>query len=242
MFSVPHLNEIRMIELDSIFPYLPSGGRILEVVAGTGQQALALQEKGFEVSAIDLAGSTYSEHRLFPVQDYDGRTFPFADSSFDVVFSSNVLEHVGDLSKMHSEIARVLKPGGKSIHIMPTHAWRAWTSLAGPLDAVQALVRGRFYDAAKTIGATALLMPHGERGNAITELSLFRPAWWVRNFGENGFEVIEKRPVGLFYTGWMVLGKSLSFERRRKLSRILGNATYLFVAEKGAAQSAAGGS
>jgi len=37
---------------------------------------------------------------------------PFGDSSFDVVFSANVLEHVDDPFLSAQEIVRVLKPGG----------------------------------------------------------------------------------------------------------------------------------
>jgi SAM-dependent methyltransferase len=37
---------------------------------------------------------------------------PFVDSSFDAIFSANVLEHVDDPFVSAAEIARVLKPGG----------------------------------------------------------------------------------------------------------------------------------
>ena len=43
---------------------------------------------------------------------YDGRTFPFDDNEFDVVVSNQVFEHVPDLERIVSEVARVLKPGG----------------------------------------------------------------------------------------------------------------------------------
>ena len=232
MFSVDHLNDIRMLELESVLPYLPAKGRVLEIGAGTGRQAQALAERGLEVSAIDIPSSDYVEHRLFPVQDYDGSTIPFEDSSFDVVYSSNTLEHVRDLTRMHAEIARVLKPGGKSIHILPSHWWRAWTTLTAPVSAVQCAVRGRLGMAAKILGGAVLMVPHGERGNAISELRLFRPAWWERNFERNGFTVVERRPVELFYTGCMVAGKHMAFARRRALSRVLGSASYLYVAQK----------
>ena len=41
-----------------------------------------------------------------------GERLPFADSSFDAVFSLSVLEHVRDPFRCAAEIARVLKPGG----------------------------------------------------------------------------------------------------------------------------------
>lgn len=236
MFSVDYLNEIRMLELESVLPYLPRKGRLLELGAGTGRQAQALAERGLEVEAIDIPSSDYFEHRLFPVQDYDGTTIPFEDGAFDVVYSSNTLEHVGDLTRMHAEIARVLKPGGRSIHILPTHWWRAWTALSAPIGAVQCAARGRLGQAAKIL-VGGLLMAHGERGNAISELRLFRPAWWEKNFESNGFTVVERKPVELFYTGCMVLGKHMTFARRRALSRNFGSASYLYVACKNDAGS-----
>ena len=48
---------------------------------------------------------------------------PFADASCDVVFSVTVLEHVMDYDTALAEIARVLKPGGLSVHIFPSR-WK----------------------------------------------------------------------------------------------------------------------
>lgn len=50
---------------------------------------------------------------------YDGRTIPFSDSSFDIVFSSEVLEHVFEPEKFISEIYRVVKVNGLVILTCP---------------------------------------------------------------------------------------------------------------------------
>ncbi len=42
---------------------------------------------------------------------YDGRTFPFADGTFDYVICSHVLEHVPDVDQFLSEVFRVARRG-----------------------------------------------------------------------------------------------------------------------------------
>ena len=247
MFSYEHLDTIRAAEIDRIIPFLPAGASILEVGAGTGKQALELQRRGFEVTAIELADSSYTAHRVFPIIDFDGVTVPLPDDSVDVVFSSNVLEHVPDLARMHAEIRRVLRPGGTCIHVLPTHGWRFWTTLACVPDAVVSLAAavpqlvpralpgsaeirrlgGAWYGTALRF-AKSLPWRHGERGNTISEMWLFHPDWWRRNFQENGFAVLHDEPMGLFYTGSMLLGARLGLAERRRLAAILGSACHLF--------------
>ena len=74
VFSLDHLDAIRGAELDKIASLFPTGARVLEIGAGTGKQALELQRRGFEVTAIEVADSNYAAHRVFPIKDYDGRT------------------------------------------------------------------------------------------------------------------------------------------------------------------------
>ncbi|WLA85822.1 class I SAM-dependent methyltransferase [Bradyrhizobium elkanii] len=249
MFSVEHLNTLRSAEIEKIIKHLrPADAHLLEVGAGTGQQARELSNRGFRVEAIEIPSSNYAQDRLFPILDFDGRHIPFPDSHFDVVFSSNVLEHVPDLVQMHNEIRRVLKPNGYALHILPTHAWRFWTTLSAFPTAVQYAgtigdqlkprrpfnyaeikrLAGAWHPAGRHLLAPFGQQRHGERGNIISETWLFHPSWWRRNFAVNGFEIIKDEPMGLFYTGNMTFNTRWSLGRRAQLSRVLGSACHLF--------------
>jgi SAM-dependent methyltransferase len=245
--SVEWLQQVRDIELARVREFLPASGRVLDFGAGGGQQALRLQELGFEVDAVDLESSPHVEKRVFPVKSYDGLTLPFADGHFDVVMSSNVLEHVVDLPHALSELARVLKPDGLMLHILPSASWRLWTSLAEFPAAPRNLVRGmlsgptgrRAQAGMSRLQWTLLqlawpirpftLRPHGARGSAVTELTSFSCSAWVRRFTSLGYEVLHVKPLRFWYTGEVLLGPRLSPVRRTRMSRWLGSATFLYV-------------
>ncbi len=248
MFSIDFLNQLRDAEIERVAGLFPRGARVLEIGAGTGRQAADLKRRGFEVEAIEIPDSNYAGSRVFPITDYDGRHVPFPDASFDLIFTSNVLEHVPDLAQLHAEIRRVLKPGGTCVHLMPTVSWRFWTMVTAFPTAFQKIAAhaGEIGKAGQpwsrrlrrlaTLPAWSigyLLAPffqnrHGERGNVLTELWLFRTAWWRRNFLGNGFEIVEDHPSGLFYTGYFFLGRRLSLARRERWARRLGSACHVF--------------
>jgi SAM-dependent methyltransferase len=52
-----------------------------------------------------------------------GERLPFADNAFDVVFTNEVLEHVQDDRQAAREIARVLRPGGRSVNFVPNRLY-----------------------------------------------------------------------------------------------------------------------
>lgn len=54
----------------------------------------------------------------------DGEYLPFKDNLFDIVYSSNVLEHIQDKSKALDEMKRVLDDNGTIIIMVPTATWR----------------------------------------------------------------------------------------------------------------------
>ena len=112
MLSLDHLDAIREAELDKIASLFPAGARILEIGAGTGKQALELQRRGFEVTAIEIADSNYAAHRVFPIKDYDGRTIPLGDANVDVV---SVRPLVTILGNCHGSRLRIQAPAADQI-------------------------------------------------------------------------------------------------------------------------------
>jgi SAM-dependent methyltransferase len=50
---------------------------------------------------------------------YDGETFPFADESFDAIYSSHCFEHIGPWKAVLRDWYRMLKPGGFLIIVVP---------------------------------------------------------------------------------------------------------------------------
>lgn len=248
MFNLEFLHTIRSEELALVEHLLPApSARILEIGAGTGDQAQQLSALGHDVVAIDIEASTYRNNQVFPVMDYDGVALPFPSASFDVIYSSNVLEHVADLDAMLGETARVLKPGGYAVHLMPTPSWRAWTTLsavpAAPQRALHELRSSKASLGAKAlraglwIGSPFAQRRHGERGTILSETWLFRSGWWRSVFEAAGFDVVKDTATDLFYTGHMVLGERWSVTSRRRWSRVLGSACRIYVVRPAAQPS-----
>jgi malonyl-CoA O-methyltransferase len=97
---------------------------ILDLGAGTGHAARALKRRypGAIVVAVDIAPGMLERARdqsrwlrRFERVRADAYTLPFRDGSFDLVFSSLMLQWCDDLDAVFAEIARVLKPGGALI-------------------------------------------------------------------------------------------------------------------------------
>ena len=241
MLKVGFINALRLAEMKRLIRFIPEGARILEFGAGTGQQAKFLAGLGFDVVAIDLARSNYADHLLFPVRQYDGEHIPLEARSVDVIFSSNVLEHVENMPAVMAEFRRILKRSGIGIHVVPTSAWRFWTFVSGAcVSAIAAariprdLVRRRAGLASnlRTIAAGLVPTGHGTSPEGISELWTFSRTAWVRTFRNHGFEVVEDHPVGLFYTGHMLLADKLRFGSRERIARILGSATRAYIVRR----------
>ena len=216
-----HLRRIREVELQRVEPWLPPGSSILEIGAGVGWQAKALSELGYEVSAIDVPTSKHRENREWPIVEYDGVEIPFPDRSFDVVFSSNVMEHIPDVRSFQKEIMRVLKTNGFAIHVVPSGSWRFWTN-------VSHFVRNFHLLQVRSI-RTLMPQQHGEvAGNCVSEVFFFSRFYWRRLFSSAGWRIDRYRPNRLFYTGYSVMDCRWSLSTRRRISSVLGNSCHMF--------------
>lgn len=73
---------------------------------------------GIDISTVAIAKA---RHRLpgGAFQAFDGVRAPFADGSFDLVFSYHVLEHVLDVKGTIRDMARLVAPGGTLCAILP---------------------------------------------------------------------------------------------------------------------------
>ncbi len=66
---------------------------------------------------IDVAQTLHGTEQVDVI--YDGKKIPFANQEFDIVFCTEVLEHVPEPTEFLNEIFRVLKPHGTLIMTVP---------------------------------------------------------------------------------------------------------------------------
>ena len=245
-----YLHAIRDWELDQALLFFPSPSnkndrvKVLDFGAGTGRQSARLHLLGYEVLAVDLPSSAYAHERVYPILDYNGYKLPLPNDSIDLVFSSNVLEHVSDIKIILDEIKRVLTPNGIMIHILPTPSWRWWSILSHYpwiIKKILQRLQGKRYPSSKSrrdqpptnifhyLYSIAWPSRHGQRGTTLTECWYYSENWWKKTFRTSGFEVIKTRPNQLFYTDSMLFGEHLPLKTRINLSKWLGSSCRIFV-------------
>lgn len=243
--QIESLKELRFYEVEKTLEFLPLSGKLLEIGAGAGWQAKQFFERGYDVSALDIKSNKLKHLSEFPVLEYDGLHFPFPDKHFDIVYSSNVLEHVLELDILEKEIYRVLKPKAIAVHILPTISWRLGTSLTHPLYLFQLAYRyltnkrnpikntdDHFLPSFWQLWKYLLPSRHGVKGNSFSELYNFSSFYWSRHFKSCKWNVVEYQPSCIFYSGNQILHKNIDLAWRRRLSQYLGSATSIWVLKK----------
>ena len=117
---------------------ISAGERVLDLGAGlAGPARLIAHDLGAEVVAVDLAAeyceiaewlndATGLGDRITVVHA-DALDLPFAEASFDVVWSQHAQMNVADKQRLYGEARRVLKDGGRLA---------LWDALAGPVQPI----------------------------------------------------------------------------------------------------------
>jgi 2-polyprenyl-6-hydroxyphenyl methylase / 3-demethylubiquinone-9 3-methyltransferase len=154
----------------------PARPATLDVGCGGGFLSEHLARLGHRVVGVDpspVSLETARRHAAGASLDIDyrhgfGEHLPAADAEFDVVVCCDVLEHVDDLDRVVSEIARVLRPGGLfffdtinrtrasrllAIKVMQEWRWTRitdaalhdWSMFIPPAELSRLLTRHRFH-------------------------------------------------------------------------------------------------
>jgi len=260
--ELSYLEILRLSELERVLIEIksekPNGCAILEIGAGTGWQAKKMAENGYNVVAIDIEEHDYKTHSLWQIIRYDGKNIPFPCNYFDIVFSSNVLEHIPHIIKFQIEIKRVLKPNGIAVHVLPSASWRFWTNVAyypfmfkiiikvvcSKIMPIKGCKKYNRIESDKVTQTKCLskrelikniLWPHrhGTKGTALSELYYFSRYRWNTLFRHTGWEIKNYFSTNLFYTGYIIFGPSISIHLRQIMSYLLGSSCHVFVLMKG---------
>ncbi|MGB0670291.1 MAG: class I SAM-dependent methyltransferase [Rhodospirillales bacterium] len=118
-----------------------AGKRVLEIGPGAGGHSSLFAAKGAQVTACDItfdrARATAAKFHLLADRaegcnalQSDAENLPFADGTFDIVYSNGVLHHTVDTEKAIAEVHRVLKPGGQAVIMLYCKdSWHYWINM-----------------------------------------------------------------------------------------------------------------
>lgn len=102
------------------------GDRVLDLGCGDGLFTAALAEAGTDVIGVEIAEAALARARAAH-RELDFRLaplcgpLPFEDGAFDLVWSSEVIEHVADTERWLAEVRRVMAPRGRLLMTTPSH-------------------------------------------------------------------------------------------------------------------------
>ena len=97
------------------------GKRVLDAGCGIGMYVAAFGRAGALAYGVDIEADRAKLAQSLAARIVAGsvEALPFADQTFDVVFSHEVIEHVGDDAAAIREAARTIRPGGYVVVYAP---------------------------------------------------------------------------------------------------------------------------
>ncbi|HEY1816654.1 MAG TPA: class I SAM-dependent methyltransferase [Kofleriaceae bacterium] len=113
-----------------LLDHLPETGSLLEVGSGDGKilRTFAQHRPQLVLSGCDVRDWPMREPSI-DFRRVTSKDLPYDALSFDAVVISDVLEHVDDPEHLITELARVLRPGGRFVAFVPIEGER-WSAYA----------------------------------------------------------------------------------------------------------------
>lgn len=231
--------QLRQRMLRILFDRVPPAcfDRCLDVGSGDGFQSafLGLYARLVVSTDIRLGKLAYPPRANTRYLYSDAEQCPFRAASFDLIFSSHLLEHLPNLPRALLELRHILRDDGMMIHVVPSRFWKLLDfGLFYPSQAVHLVEK---YTAQSTAvpglrGSSGSNVKgpaqgwwrrsfwppvHGIARSNLAEFQGFDPRRWMEAFGQAEMEVVgvmNRLPVHSPYRfGW---------ERARRLLERLG--------------------
>lgn len=170
--------------IDRLLPLRP-GQRVLEVGCGQGHLTIRLAERGIDVVGIDAnptAPEVSGSDRVFYMRAED---LHFPDAEFDAIVSVHAIEHIPPLDQAASEMARVLKPGGRALFIYPAEPIQGLYAIPTSVILHGTPFKAREVHCHKLTPSKvrALMEPHGLR-ETHHEFNLFKSPQFISVFSK----------------------------------------------------------
>jgi ubiquinone/menaquinone biosynthesis C-methylase UbiE len=233
----------------------------LELGAGNGFQSTLLVNFCDQLVATELNEARLLKRKIPNVEyiicDAEKIDTYFEEKKFDLVFSSNMFEHLSDPENALFGIQKILKDDGMVILLMPSVFWKfCHLFLYYPVKIVNTIKRKLFKEKtySKEVGTNSnddtsdnlgnnlkekpyqrsyfldLILwpvPHGVSKSNLEEFSKFKKSNWINMFNRCGFKIIDIK------RGPITSGYGLHFNRIRKFLWYLGfTSEYIYFLKK----------
>ena len=221
---------IRQFEVDKIMEGFGKDhfDKALELGCGSGRHSKYLATYCRRLVALEYNESRLTEHSdektTFLIADAQDLS-RFDDGEMDLIFSSNLIEHLPNLDQCLAECGRVVKEDGLIIHTVPNRTWKVFHLLLYYPFGIK-IVLWRLFCPDKAAGLTEFLaentkldsnlkpltgidslktnlLPkvHGISKSHLAEFENWSEKRWLTVFESNGLQVVDIVRLP-FYHGW----------------------------------------
>ena len=246
-----YLHDLRREEANRIFENCPENtfNHTLEIGAGDGFLSQILSRYTENLICTEINEDRLCKNELSNVRyqtlDAEKISEAFAPETFDLVFSSNLLEHLPNADKTLRGIHSILIDNGISIHVLPNRTWKITTVLCYIPNritlTIDKLMAGRLFKRRpghkfghsckakyggnnqkigrkKQSRLTKLFLPpvHGISDNTFREFQAFGEKRWIQRFESAGFDIVATKKMP-FTSGY-----GFGFKHVKKLMEQLG--------------------